>query len=477
MALAAVAAMLAVALGQVSRRFLILAVGLVGWCAVGLLIRDLRAALLFLLPLAVSYNRQYYSFDAVFGDWGYAGLYWVPADALLFLILIVSLWRTANRQNKEPVFNLSGVVLPFFAFICVMALSAVNSAEPVPAMIETVRLLKLLIILLFLMSIMTIRNATALLLGLAAMIGLQAALGAVQFVLGAGGAGLSNLSAQSGEMARRGTGTLGHPNFYAPFLLTIVPGFVAMALGMQNSWGRAAAALTAFSGLIAIVVSQSRMALAALALSLVFVALHLAIRRITSPMRVIGGAAVITVLLTLMALPIADKIHDRLTGDFGASISFRADYNNAAMSMWQSHPLLGIGPNRFVAELGPYAPEIKYINDQLEEFRTQANARTAAPVHNLYLLVLAEVGAIGSAAFVVLLAMSGREFWKAGSVTPDRPVGLIFVGVFWGFVGVLIQQTTDFSFWWDHHLYLFVILLALAAHVRSLFADREGRAA
>ena len=40
-------------------------------------------------------------------------------------------------------------------------------------------------------------------------------------------------------------------------------------------------------------------------------------------------------------------IMKRISGDFGRSIEFRAQYNRVALSIWREFPVFGIGLNNF----------------------------------------------------------------------------------------------------------------------------------
>lgn len=98
--------------------------------------------------------------------------------------------------------------------------------------------------------------------------------------------------------------------------------------------------------------------------------------------------------------------------------------------------------------------------------RLTANVKTIAPVHNVYLWILAELGALGLATFLLFLAALARLFAKAAAAG-ERPPEIFFVGVFWGFLAVVAEQLTDFSLWWDHHMALLMLLAAVAAFLRD----------
>lgn len=440
----------------------------------GLWFRDMRSALVFGAIFAIAYNRQYYSFDDALGDYGSRGLYWVPADALylaLFALLLVSLAlpRRGDTARSLPL----GFVAPLGLFILVLFLSALQAADLAPALFELARVLKFLLIVLMLRALMTERMAWAILVALAGVALSQFLLGAMEVVRGTGGSGLSEMAQQDGEMSHRAHGTLGHPNFLAPFLLTFATGFVAIGLAVGPRGLRYAALAVGVAACLTVFLTQSRAPSAALIGALAGMSVHLMLRRRYSLFRLIGVSVLMAILAASAAAPLSHRILDRLQGDFADSISFRDDYNEAAVAIWRSAPILGIGPNHFVSELPRHHPLYAQINEELEEHRLEASFRSAAPVHNLYLLILAETGAIGLSVFVVVLLALARDFWRAGTGPPADPFVLFYLGCFWGLLALLAQQTVDYSLWWDHHFNLIAVLGALALYVR---ARNEGYA-
>lgn len=431
------------------------------------LLRDLTLVLLAALVIAISYNRQFYSFDGFVGDYGPRGLYWTLADAASLAILgaLLLAQATGDRAGHVPRRALS-IEVPMALMIVAIAASGARLPELLPGVAEMMRIGKYLAMFLMFRWLMTRERCWAILVALGLLVLLQTALGVVQAVLGAGGSGLSAIAEQSGEMARRATGTLGHPNMYAPFLLTFVPGFAAVALVRFALPIRLAAALVAGAGGLAILLSQSRVPVLGAAVAIAATSVTLALRGRVPIRRVAGGATLIALLGIIAAAPFADRIAARFTGDLGGSVTFRMGYNEAAVAIWQRAPMLGVGPGGFVPALAQVDPIEAATNQAIQESRLTANVKTIAPVHNVYLWILAELGAIGLAAFLVLLVALGLLFHAAGT-SGTGPPEVFFIGVFWGLLAVTAQQLTDFSLWWDHHMALLMLLAAVAAFLRD----------
>ncbi|MGI6244492.1 MAG: O-antigen ligase family protein [Pseudochelatococcus sp.] len=464
-AMAATAAV--VALSEAGAKAMLVAAAFFGTVILAALLRDVVAPLLVALVFAISYNRQYFSFDESFGDYGPGGLYWTPADIVTLALAATALVQAAlkGRVSCAVAPRRLAVEPAFLAMIAVMAVSAFRVDPLVVPMIETMRIVKYLLMFVLLRSLMDEDRKHTLFLGLLLVLLAQFAIGFLQFALGAGGSGLSDLSAQVGEMAHRATGTLGHPNMYAPFLLTFVPGFLALGFARMDRRLRLIAVGAGLLGCLAIVLSQSRAPVAALFGAVGGLALQLTWRRHVSVPRLLGAAVICVVAGLVVIAPFTDRIMERLTGDFGASVDFRANYNDSAVAIWQHAPLLGVGPMQFFEKLGLYNPELAEINEMIASFRQEANIKSIAPVHNVYLWLLAEIGIIGIICFGFFIASLAKLFHDAGRAS--SPAGLFFAGVFWGFAGLMVQQTTDFSFWFDHHMALITVLAAMAGYVRD----------
>ena len=104
-----------------------------------------------------------------------------------------------------------------------------------------------------------------------------------------------------------------------------------------------------------------------------------------------------------------------ITPSFLTSLSFlrRAELNWIALEMFKDHPLFGVGLNNFTVVMGEYGKVSGWI-------------RFLQPVHNVYLLIAAETGLLGLAAFLLLLITSYHLLvTKAQRLGTLRPLLLI----------------------------------------------------
>ncbi len=412
---------------------------------------------------ALSYNRQYFSFDDLLGASGTSGLYWMIADPVLALLLLVSL-TVPDRGTPAGQARLG--VTPILPFLAVCVISTLFALRPDWAANDTYRVLKFAILLAWLHRNMTPSLWLTAVTTLGAVATLQILLGIAQVAL-KGEASLlamAGLATQTGgvetEIENRARGTLGHPNMFAPYLLMMIPAAFGLALFARGRLlSLVGLAITAL-GVIGIFVSKSRAPVALLGLALVAVAIAAVQLRALSVRAFLGTAILLTALGAAATIPFLDQIIERIGGDFASSISFRSDFNTAATLIWSDHPIWGIGPNNLNLELGRHFPMLAALIQESEAFRDVGNARSPT-VHNVYFLMLAETGLIGLVSFLYLLASALSRTIRSAAATTGAVRGLC-VGLAIGFAAQYLQQLVDFSLWYDSCRFTFAILIALA---------------
>ena len=378
--------------------------------------------------LSISYNRQYYAFDWLHGELGGRGLYWCPSD--VFLLLLVITWITDATHRRQAIVPGASSAAWLLPLLCISVFSALLSQEPVGSATEVVRLLKLALVLMYLRYNLDRAAAWTIVAALAAVILVQTSLGVMQAALGTGAQGITTIAttiADSGivdEFAHRASGTLGHPNFLAPYLLLFVPGFAAIALGSRLKYISLLAAAITLSGLLAITLTQSRTPIAFAGLALALVTCFLVARHIISPLRALALAIAACAVIATTGLLFADRIAQRLA-DFDQSLELRREYNRAAIEMWETAPFAGVGPKNFGLNIGRYPLHLKNYKAVLADSSDVNNLQAVAPVHNVYLLVLSEFGLLGLVAFCLFLCRAfylsgGSARWKLGCQVCSR---------------------------------------------------------
>jgi O-antigen ligase len=429
--------------------------------------------------VAITYNRQYFSFDAILGSNGSEGLYWVPADAALVLLWGVWLLERATRTAVPlpPFEPAARIAMPVLAFFIPCVLSALFAERPDLSFNELTRVVRFVLVLVWLQQNMTPSLWYTAIGALAASIVIQSGLGTLQVVLKAdrnllsvfGVQGQQVLSAdgQVDIIDNRARGTLGHPNYLAPYLLSLLPACLGVVFYSRVRLTRLIALCVLAAGVAGMIATKSRGPIALMAATFLLVCIVAVQERRLSLRAALGGGVLVLTLGAAVAAVYADAIYERLWGDFKASVEFRSEYNAAAFAIWDDAPILGIGLNNISRGLARHAPLFHWLTEQLEQFRGNAAVRAFAPVHNVYLLILAETGVVGLAGFLILLGGAFYRSVRAYRVSDDAVRG-VCLGLAAGFLGQFVQQTIDFSQWFDPSWYTLAVIMAVVGCVPRL---------
>lgn len=263
--------------------------------------------------------------------------------------------------------------------------------------------------------------------------------------------------------APRISGPIGDPNFYAQILVVLVP------LAMERLWH----ARTLFPKVIA------GWALAVSGLSILFtfsrggfvgLAVVIAIMLFRHPPKLLPLLATLVLLVGVIPF-IPPKYLDRLStltdvipGTGGApttdvSIRGRLSENTVALRMFADHPLMGVGLGNYPEYYQAYSRQLG-IDPRLE----------VRQPHSLYLEIASEMGALGLAAFVLLIwalfrgLQSAHTLFTAGGMDEYAAIAAAFgVGVIGYLTGALFLHSAFPRFFW----LLFGIGMALPQVARN----------
>jgi putative inorganic carbon (hco3(-)) transporter len=133
-------------------------------------------------------------------------------------------------------------------------------------------------------------------------------------------------------------------------------------------------------------------------------------------------------------LPRVERIYLRLTESAAEALEFREALAGVAWRMTLDHPIAGVGLNTFVYHTPIY--------DLAGTSRIKA-----FPVHNVYMLELAETGVPGLAAFAVLVLAA---LWTVGYACrqPGAPAEqrLLALALLCGLAGFWLSQMVDYVY-------------------------------
>jgi O-antigen ligase len=451
---------------------MVLVVVALGGLMLAILSRRPKELLLAATIVALTYNRQFFTLSWLNGVEGPQAMFWVIADIPMLALFCLSLAERALRRPAARAEVLGRVrlpALPIMPLVVVAGLSMVLSAHPGWAMADYNRIVKFGLLLWWLERNLTPALWFTAVATLAAAILLQAGLGVVQVMTG-GDAGLlalfglgSTPAELQGLSDNRARGTLAHPNFYAPWLLLLAPAGLGAALFARNPWIRLLGMVVAVAGLVGIFVSKSRAPMVFALFAFTLVGMAALVARSLPLRQAVGLGLVALCALVLTMLPFLHLIAERLTGDFAASVAFRRIYNDVALEIWQGRPWFGVGLNHSLDAALQLLPSLLKLDIEASmRFQVEASARSAAPVHNLYLLFLAETGILGLCALLFLLGCILLRAVRA-ALTREGSVRGICIGLGVGLVAQMIQQAVDFSLFWDASWYTLALIAGLLA--------------
>lgn len=128
----------------------------------------------------------------------------------------------------------------------------------------------------------------------------------------------------------------------------------------------------------------------------------------------------------------------------------REELWRAAIKMWQSRPLFGIGPDQFKNHYSDYREGLK-ANDRLR-------------THNIYLEALANTGLVGLAAMVLLLAAAVRTQLNLVKDSSQTAVVRLFsLGLLVAMIAYLLHGFLDYFLWQTGVAIIFFTALGLTS--------------
>ncbi|MDH3386407.1 MAG: O-antigen ligase family protein, partial [Gammaproteobacteria bacterium] len=403
---------------EASRRSIALGIIGIGIIATVAASRRGREVLLFVWIVALTYNRQFWSFAPIVGDHGAFGPYWMIADLALLALLVY--WAFEVVILKIPQQPKSLRLMPWYGpFAIAAALSVVGAPEPAWALGDLSRIAKLGLVLLYFRYNVGPRQWWVIIAGLGAAVAIQSGLGILEVVSGRTGVlgifGISDINVQESLGINelfggwtRATGTVAHPPYLAAFFLLTVPIFMSLALTLPINTIRLLCIGVTGLGAIGMICTLTRMPIAVmLAQTVLLVTLLTAMRQI-SIMRIVALIGFTGLAVGLIGILGAELILERLTSDLKASVDERFEGYATALKMLGDHPLFGVGLNNYGAVMEQYDPSTAWgITDKWQRVATQiTHMRLLAGPLNGYLYVASVTGLVGLAAFL-WLALGG----------------------------------------------------------------------
>lgn len=244
---------------------------------------------------------------------------------------------------------------------------------------------------------------------------------------------LSTNSVQ-GETVLRVSAFMWHPNIFGAFLGAVLPMALALVFVKTFPFGRTYFFFVFLMGIPALIATQSRSGWLSFAVATVVVLLLSAFHKQIQERTMVAIPLLIIVAMCLFGA-FSGKIMTRLFHSKDDATLGREAFAGDAERMIAVKPIFGWGLNTYSFEVEPF---MKYTVASFE-------GGVLPPVHNIYLLILAETGIVGFACHAAIFLLLISHAWKNLRVHNDF-VYMVNAGCIAGLVAVLIDG--NFSFTW-----------------------------
>ena len=243
-------------------------------------------------------------------------------------------------------------------------------------------------------------------------------------------------------------GTIIHPVFMGAAMGSLGLLSFAFGLTLRRSLTKVAALALTSACVLCLYLSHTRASLVAFTIVLLgMVVVALAHRQLT--WRTVGRVTLVLLIGAAVFFPQLDHAFEANfgTGHFSEEVTSRYQLNDLAGRMIAQHPVIGVGLNNFEVVMGPYEDHgIIFVDN---------------PVHNLYLLYLAETGIVGLTGLLIVgVAMYNVALRLARS--RDRLLGGVGLGVSAAMAFLMVEELLGFSLRQDVPLAMYWIFAGLA---------------
>lgn len=340
------------------------------------------------------------------------------------------------------------LILPFLAYMLMVALSVLQARFGALAMSYLVQLIRVFLVFLAVAKVaMSEEGERALLRGLVLGLCVQA---------------IYAVMAKAGGALQTG-GSLGHQNLLG-FVshLALMPALALLLTGRGTKMGLAGV----IAGALVVVLTASRATIAFSAIGLAVTLLLCMGLRFSSRKMGVGVAAFV---ILLACIPLANATLEQRFAVQNTSF-FEEDrerdaFANAAYSMLDAKPF-GVGPNHyvFIANTEGYSERAGV---------TWAAGSRSTNVHNSYLLIAAESGWLGMIAFLVLLGAALAYAFGSALRFRKQAGSEIFVGLGAAILATSLHGLYEWMFVVFPSQYLLAGALGMIAGLRSRYMVEE----
>lgn len=281
-------------------------------------------------------------------------------------------------------------------------------------------------------------------------------------------AGIDLLAATGG---RTGVdSTLGNPDFFAGYLISLIPLLFAYIFTVKREW-RVPLAILVVLGTIFLFLTQSRAGFLGLFFSFALFAFFVLRKKETKKQTKIWIAAFAgTAVFLLLALSFKGnttltRIRESMNFK-STNIRFRLLSYRSTINIIKDHPITGTGTGTFYNVYPKYrVPEMKEVFNFVE---------TPKYTHNDFLQVASETGLLGLGVFLWLIFVFFRNGLKIINGSQDPYNNWVVLGSVCSFAGMLVQMVFDFNFYRPETALNFWMLAAIVS-VMSVSRDSDKK--
>ena len=270
------------------------------------------------------------------------------------------------------------------------------------------------------------------------------------------------------ERRPRLAGPIGSKNRYAQIMVVLLPLAVSQIVANRSLLVRAYSALACIPIVGGALLTFSRGAGIAIGvILLVFMLLRVfKLRTIALVALVVYITVIVFVPDYLYRITTVTSVASLLEGDeenADGAVLGRATVNLAAIEIFLSNPVLGVGP-------GQTAHYVRQIGNQFG-LRLLASDRRA---HNMYLEELADTGVVGFSVFMSIVGLTMWRLWRLSRAwkNVDSTVYYTLIGIFIAIIGYLVTAVF-LHLSYVRYYWLLLAFAAAAIHVYSTVSSEQ----
>lgn len=249
-----------------------------------------------------------------------------------------------------------------------------------------------------------------------------------------------NVAYSSGYKVVRIAATMYNPNAYAAYLMLIIFPIIMISIYEKNIRTKTMYIIISILLFVNLIMTYSRNALLGFAIGAIILCL------LYSWKLIIAFVCIGTPVILIPS--VFDRIKDITNVLQNES---RLKLWKTAIMMIKEHPILGVGNGNYVTRYNEYV--IKYKELKYESYQN-------FPTHNSYLKVQSELGVMGIAAFLGIIAVALSRIVKLYSTTTDKFHRPFYMGVMASMIAFLFMNLSDNLFFVPKATTYFWFLLA-----------------